>query len=190
MNRIFKRTKWMYFLAILFLVGLTILAILFGTHARKWVMQPYNKHIYSSSGLVGGSTLYDRNGDVLVETVDGQRKYNKNATVRKATLHVVGDAEGYISTGAQTAFASQLTGYDLINGLYSMKQKPHDLTLTIDGGLSATAYRAMTEKGYDKGCVGVYNYKTGEILAAVSLPTYDIENKPAIDTSKDRSGER
>ena len=186
MNRIFKRTKWMYFLAILFLVGLTILAVLFGTHARKWVMQPYNKHIYSSSGLVGGSTLYDRNGDVLVETVDGQRKYNKNATVRKATLHVVGDAEGYISTGAQTAFASQLTGYDLINGLYSMKQKPHDLTLTIDGGLSATAYRAMTEKGYDKGCVGVYNYKTGEILAAVSLPTYDIENKPAIDTSKDR----
>ena len=186
MNRIFKRTKWLYILPIAFLVGLTILAVLFGTNARKWVMQPYNKHIYSSSGLVGGATLYDRNGEVLVQTVDGQRKYNDNATKRKATLHVVGDAEGYISTGAQTAFASQLTGYDLVNGLYSMKDTPHDLTLTVDAGLSATAYKALTEQGYDKGCVGVYNYKTGEILCAVSLPTYDIENKPDIDTSKDK----
>lgn len=176
----------MYILAIAFLVGVAILAAMFGMNARKWVMQPYNKHIYSSSGLVGGATLYDRNGDILVQTVDGDRKYNTNSTVRKATLHVVGDAEGYISTGAQTAFASQLTGYDLINGLYSMKEEPHDLTLTVDAGLSATAYKALTENGYDKGCIGVYNYKTGEILAAVSLPTYDIENKPDIDTSKDK----
>ncbi len=156
MNRIFKRTKWMYALAIVFLVGL-------------------DKHIYSSSGLVGGATLYDRNGDILVQTVNGDRQYNGSSTVRKATLHVVGDAEGYISTGAQTAFASQLTGYDLVNGLYSMKEKPHDLTLTIDAGLSATAYKAVTEKGYEQGCVGVYNYKTGEVLVAMSLPTYDIE---------------
>ncbi|MBP5272512.1 MAG: hypothetical protein ILO43_06095 [Clostridia bacterium] len=175
MNRIFRRTKYMYALAVAFLVGLTILAVMFGTNARKWVMQPYNKHIYSSSGLVGGATIYDRNGDILVQTVDGKRKYNNSASVRKATLHVVGDAEGYISTGAQTAFASQLTGYDYVNGLYSMKEKPHDLTLTIDAGLSATAYNAVNEKGY-QGCVGVYNYKTGEILCAVSLPTYDIEN--------------
>lgn len=176
----------MYLLAILFLIGLGILAFLFGTNARQWVMQPYNKHIYSSDGLVGGSTLYDRNGDVLVETVDGKRQYNSSSAVRRATLHVVGDAEGYISTGAQTAFASQLTGYDLVNGLYSMKETPHDLTLTVDAGLSATAYKAMTEEGYDKGCIGVYNYKTGEVLAAVSLPTYDIMNKPEIDTEKDK----
>ena len=175
----------MYLLAILFLIGLGILAFLFGTNARKWVMQPYNKHIYSSSGLVGGSTIYDRNGEVLVQTVDGKRKYNDSANVRKATLHVVGDAEGYISTGAQTAFASQLTGYDLVNGLYSMKETPHDLTLTIDAGLSATCYKVMNEKGY-RGCIGVYNYKTGEILAAVSLPTFDIEHKPDIDTDKEQ----
>ena len=176
----------MYLLAVAFLIGLGILAFLFGTNARQWVMQPYNKHIYSSSGLVGGATLYDRNGDILVQTVDGDRKYNSSSTVRKATLHVVGDAEGYISTGAQTAFASQLTGYDLINGLYSMKETPHDLTLTIDAGLSATAYKAVTEKGYEQGCVGVYNYKTGEVLVAMSLPTFDIEHKPNIDTSQKR----
>lgn len=176
----------MYALAIAFLIGLGILAFLFGTNARQWVMQPYNKHIYSSNGLVGGATVYDRNGDILVQTVNGNREYNSSSTVRKATLHVVGDAEGYISTGAQTAFASQLTGYDLVNGLYSMKEKPHDLTLTIDAGLSATAYKAVTEKGYEQGCVGVYNYKTGEVLVAMSLPTYDIEHKPNIDTSQDR----
>ena len=93
MNRIFKRTRWMYLLAVVFLIGLGILAFLFGTNARQWVMQPYNKHIYSSSGLVGGATLYDRNGDILVQTVDGDREYNSSSTVRKATLHVVGDAD-------------------------------------------------------------------------------------------------
>ncbi len=186
MNRISNRTKWLYILGIAFVIGLGILAYMFGTNARQWVMQPYNKHIYSSDGLVGGSTLYDRNGDVLVETVDGNRVYAKSVNVRKGTLHVVGDAEGYISTGAQTMFASQLTGYDMVNGLYSMKETTHDLTLTIDSGLSAAAYKAMTSNGFDKGCIGVYNYKTGEILASVSLPTYDIMNKPSIDTEQDK----
>lgn len=174
----------MYIIGIAFLIGLTILAVTFGMNARKWVMQPYNKHIYSSDGVVGGSTIYDRNGDVLVQTVNGKRQYSMDPNARKGTLHVVGDAEGFISTGAQTAFASQLTGYDLVNGLYSMKQKPHDLTLTIDAGLSATAYRAMTRNGFNKGCIGVYNYKTGEILCSVSLPTYDIMNQPKIDTDE------
>ena len=121
-------------------------------------------HLVSSAG-----TIYDRNGDVLVTSKDGQREYNNSASVRKATLHVVGDPEGYISTGAQTVFRSQLTGYSLLSGLYRSKDEDknaanYNITLTVDGQLSSTAYQAM---GNYRGTIGVYNYKTGEAGALI-----------------------
>lgn len=176
MNRIFKRTKWLYILAALFLVTLIALFITMDVNANKWVVKEYNQHLYSGGTMIGEGELTDRNGNLLVRTVGRKRIYNSNAKVREATLHVVGDAEGFISTGAQTAFKSQLTGYNLFNGLYHIhKDNRYDLQLTIDTNLSVVALDAM---GSHRGTVGVYNYKTGEILAAVSCPTFDIEHKP------------
>lgn len=172
MNRIFKRSKWLYAIGAIFLAALTALLFIYLLNGKTWVSQPYNKHLVSSSG-----TIYDRNGKTLVTATEKGRKYNESAVVRKSTLHVVGDSDGFISTGAQTAFKSQLTGYNLINGLYRTEddRKNYDLTLTIDADLSAAAYNAM---GNYRGTLGVYNYKTGEILCAVSLPTFDPLNKP------------
>ena len=178
MNRIFKRSKWLYAIGGIFAVAMIVLLFTMLIQAKTWVSQPYNKHMVTSSG-----SIYDRNGTVLVSTKNGERTYNADSAIRKATLHVVGDSEGFISTGAQTAFRSQLTGYNLINGLYASDSKKNDLTLTIDAELSVTAYKAL---GNYKGCIGVYNYKTGEILCAVSTPTYDPANKPDdIDDSSD-----
>lgn len=181
MNRIFKRSKIMYVLAIIFAVALVALFIVYCVNAKTWVSKEYNKHI-----TLGSGAILDRNGEVLSETVDGKRVYNEDAAIRTATLLTVGDAQGYISTGAQTAFKSQLIGYDIVNGLYSTDKdgKKKDLTLTIDAQLSVTAYEAM---GDYQGCIGVYNYKTGEILCAVSTPTYDPNNKPAdIDSGSEK----
>ena len=176
MNRINKRTRWLYFLAVLFVVTAIALFITMDVNANKWVVKEYNQHLYSGGTMIGEGKLTDRNGNLLVETVGRKRVYNSNAMVRKATLHVVGYAEGFISTGAQTAFKSQLTGYNLFNGLYHIhKDNRYNLQLTIDNRLSVAALQAM---GSHKGTVGVYNYETGEILCAVSCPTYDIENKP------------
>ena len=66
--------------------------------------------------------IYDRNGKVLAQTVNGERKYNSNSTVRRATLHAVGDLEGFISTGAHSAFRGGLTGYSVLNGVYDLKR--------------------------------------------------------------------
>lgn len=185
MNRIYKRTGLLYVLAIAFIVGLAILFASFGINAKKWVMQPYNQHIYSQGNLTGMGAIYDRNGKVLAQTANGKRSYNQSRDVRLATLHVVGDAEGYISTGAQTIFKSKLTGYNRLNGLYMSDEeaRAHDITLSIDADLSVAAMKAM---GSYQGTIGVYNYKTGEILCAVSCPTYDVENKPEIDTEKEQ----
>ncbi len=63
--------------------------------------------------------VLDRDGDVL-SWVDenGERPYYDNATVRKATLHAVGDPQGNIGTGALVAFADKLSGYNLLTGAY------------------------------------------------------------------------
>lgn len=161
----------------LFLAGVIILAATFGINAESWVFKRANKHIYTSGQIVAAGTIYDRNGKVLAQTVDGERAYNSNSTIRRATLHAVGDLEGFISTGAHSAFRSELTGYSFINGVYDLKKNGagNDITLTIDAELCATAYNALNGR---KGAVGVYNYKTGEILCMVSTPTYDPYNKP------------
>ena len=86
-----------------------------------------------------------------------------------ANLHVVGDLYGNISTGALSAFASQLTGYNLLLGAFGA-ERGNNLYLTVDAELNETAYQAL---GGKKGTVAVYNYKTGEILCLVSAPAYD-----------------
>ena len=112
--------------------------------------------------------VLDRDGDVL-SWVDesGQRCYYSNATVRKATLHAVGDPNGAIGTGALVAFADQLSGYNLLTGADNPFGQGNDLYLTLDARLNYIAYQALNGR---KGAVGVYNYKTGEILCMVSAP--------------------
>ena len=176
----------MFALVALFLAGVIVLAATFGINAEAWVFKRANKHIYSSGQIVAAGTIYDRNGKVLAQTVDGERKYNSSSTVRRATLHTVGDLEGFISTGAHNAFRGELTGYNFLNGVYDLKRNGagNDITLTIDADLCVTAYNALNGR---KGAVGVYNYKTGEILCMVSTPTYDPYYKPT-DIDSDTTG--
>ena len=83
-----------------------------------------------------------------------------------------------IGTGALTQFASKLTGYNVITGANTIFSGGRDLYLTIDADVCAEAYKALN--GY-KGTVGVYNYKTGEIICMISSPTYDPSDPPDIE---------
>ena len=79
---------------------------------------------------------------------------------------MVGDPYGSIGTGALTAFADRLTGFDLLNGAFGA-QRGNQVYLTIDADLNETAYRALNGR---KGTVAVYNYQTGEILCLCPPP--------------------
>ncbi len=177
MNRIFNRSKWLYVFAFAFLIGLIILFFTMEVNSTDWVVKDYNQHLYSDGELLAAGTITDRNGVVLAQTVDGERVYHDDVKVRKATLHVVGDTAGFIATGVQSAYKSELTGYSLLNGVYNLKKNGsgNDIQLSIDSVLSVTALEAL---GNFKGTIGIYNYLNGEILCAVSNPTYDIYNKP------------
>ena len=186
MKGIARRSKIMFAFTAAFLAGLIILVSTFVVNAQEWVFKRANLHIYSSGQIVSAGTIYDRNGKVLASTVDGKRTYNESKTIRRATLHAVGDLEGFIATGAHTVFRSELTGYSFLNGVYELKKNGagNDIKLTIDSDLCAVAINALGDR---KGTVGVYNYKTGEILCMVSSPTYDPNNKPD-DIDSDTSG--
>mgnify|MGYP005764199279 FL=1 len=182
MRKIEKRAVLCLIIALALIAGLGLFCFRFVTNAADWAAYPYNRHMYSNSGQLLSGTILDRDGDVLTEVKDGERVYYPDATVRRATVHAVGDGSGYIGTGALTAFADRLSGYNLITGGYSPLGSGRNLTLTLDAYLNVTAYNAMDGR---QGTVGVYNYKTGDILCMVSTPSFDPENPPAASEAQD-----
>lgn len=182
MRKIEKRAVLCLIIALALIAGLGLFCFRFVTNASDWAAYPYNRHMYSNSGQLLSGTILDRDGDVLTEVKDGERVYYPDATVRRATVHAVGDGSGYIGTGALTAFADRLSGYNLITGGYSPLGSGRNLTLSLDAYLNVTAYNAMDGR---QGTVGVYNYKTGDILCMVSTPSFDPENPPDASSAED-----
>ena len=182
MKKIERRAFVCLALALLLAAGLGFFLVKYFLDGGSWASSAFNRHLYNSSGELASGTVLDRDGDVLSEIVDGRRTYYDNATVRKATLHAVGDLQGSIGTGALNAFADKLTGYSLLNGAFGAQQG-NDLYLTIDARYNYTAYEAL---GGHAGTVAVYNYKTGEILCMVSAPSYDPLNVPEDIETSDR----
>lgn len=172
-----KRAAAIYALIAAFTVGIVLMFGMFVKNGETWALNRANKHLYSGGNLTNAGTIYDRNGVSLAETKNGKRVYNQNRLVRRSTLHAVGDSAGVISTGAHHIYRSELTGYSFANGTYNLTKygKGNNITLTLDSKACAAASQAL---GSRKGTVGVYNYKTGEILCMVSHPTYDPNNKP------------
>ena len=179
MKKIEKRTFVCLALTLLLLLGLGLFVLRFFLHGGQWASFAANRHLYNSNGSLAVGRVLDRDGDVL-SWVDesGNRQYYENATVRKATLHAVGDLSGSIGTSALVAFADQLSGYNFLTGADNPFGQGNDLYLTLDARLNYIAYQAMNGK---KGAVGVYNYETGEILCMVSTPTFDPANPPTIE---------
>ncbi|MCR3923306.1 MAG: penicillin-binding transpeptidase domain-containing protein, partial [Firmicutes bacterium] len=137
-------------------------------------------HLHTNGKLDSSGTIYDRTGTMLLQVVDGMIVYNQDRTIRTALMHVTGDPHHNVATAAFEAYRDRLTGWDLLNGAYRFNDKlssRNDLTLTLDATLATTAYRALQGR---KGAVGVYNYKTGEILCMVSTPSFDPQHPPDV----------
>ena len=178
-----RRTYIIIFLIIAFFIGLGIMLWSFISDGDTWVANRANALIYKGVELTVAGTIYDSDGEVLVSTQNGKRTYNPNYNKRLSTLHVVGDSAGYIATGVQTMYRSNLIGYNFVDGIYGTLSSDEgvDIKLTIDADICAEAYSAMNG---NKGTVIVYNYETGEVVCMVSAPTYDPQNKPKdIDTN-------
>ncbi len=170
MKRSIKRSILTLVVVFVFIAGILFFYGRLAVSGEDWVKHPANKHIFSQGVLVKAGAITDRNGIILSDTVDNTRIYNGDIDIRKATLHAVGDLKGFVSTGMHSAYLDELCGYDPINGVFNTSGRGNNIQLTLDSRVSVAALKAM---GTHSGTVGIYNYKTGEIVCMVSTPTYD-----------------
>ena len=175
MNRVTRRTWLMGLFIGILLAGMLMFLWEYMTEADEWVSFSGSPHVYNNTNI-GCGTITDRSGKMLLDLTES-RVYAEDALTRKSTLHWLGDRNGFIHASAVSGYAGAMAGFDRINGIYSSGGQGGSARLTISAKIQNTALEALNGR---KGTVGVYNYKTGEILCAVSTPTYDPDNVPDI----------
>ncbi len=157
-------------LSLVLVLGMVLFTYRLVRDGSDWASFYANTHVYHEGQLAVGK-VYDRNDLLLLENTTEGAIYNDDWGVRNSTLHVVGDPGQNIATAVTYAYKSELIGYNLITGTHgSVFGKGRDLRLTIDAQVSEAAYNAL---GGRNGLVGVYNWRTGEILCMVSSPGFD-----------------
>ena len=181
MKKVSGRAIFPLILAIVLLAGTALLCVRYFAKADEWVTFSGSPHVYTGVNLDGG-VVTDRDGTLLLDSTDG-RNYSADAATRTATMHLLGDRYGYIQAPLLGSFADYMIGFDKINGLYGAEGTEANAALTLSAAAQTAAYQAL---GNYHGTVGVYNYKTGEILCAVTSPSYDPDNMP--DVNADTSG--
>lgn len=145
-------------------------------YGNQWYATPYNPRLQQAYKNISGGTVYDVKGIRLAWSDGTTRKYNPEVDKRRALSHIMGDPAGIAAKGVETRFAKYIYGMDkdlverIEDLLAGRESQGNDITLTVDAALSEYIYDNMDAKN---GCVVVLNYKTGEILANVGIPTFD-----------------
>ena len=174
MNKVVGRAKIMLVLILILSLGTTFFVGEYLLKANSWVMSAGSPHVYNEKA--GRGPITDRNGILLLDTTE-DRTYTENEVLRKAIIHWLGDRQGNISAPLLSHYADNVADFDIINGVYNYGGTGGQVTLSLSAELQIAALEAMGNK---KGTIAVYNYKTGEILCAVSTPAFDPDNLPDI----------
>jgi len=175
MNRIAGRSGITILLVVILLAGFAFFVAEFVMEADQWVISDGSPHVYNA-GNIGTGTVVTRDGALLLDMNDG-RSYSTTEALRKSTLHWLGDRDGYISAPILANYSAEIAGYDMVSGLYSYGDSTGIAKLTLLSSVQKAALEAM---GSYSGTVAVYNYQTGELLCAVTTPTYDPDYVPDI----------
>lgn len=165
MNKLAKRAWFAFFLAAAMLVGVLVIVVRYFVNGPDWMP-------FQNDGII-----VDRSGTVLMDNTDG-RTLADDATVRASMLQILGDNEGYITPYLLNEYGDELAGFNRISGTRHMGGGGGKMTLTLSAYVQRAALNALNGQ---HGTVGVYNYKTGEILCMVSSPTYDPWNVPDVE---------
>ena len=181
MNRIAGRALALLLLIVVLVAGLSFFVVEYTMEAGEWIVFPGSPHVYNG-GNIGTGVIVDTDGALLLNMNVG-RVYSDSLAVRQSTVHWVGDRNGSISAPALTDYSAQMAGYDRLNGVYNYGNNSGVAELTLSAKVQTVALEAMEDY---KGTVAVYNYKTGQLLCAVTTPTYDPDNIP--DFSQDDTG--
>ena len=165
-----------------FFVALFLLLAAYGGYnliksGRRWFSFTGNVYARQQKTNTTAGPIYDTNGILLAYTADGKRVYPEEEIMRRAMVHVIGDAQGNVANAVESFMAYYLYGFDMdfidqARLFFSGGQKIGDsVLLTVDAELSAQI--AANFPADKKGAVCVVNYETGEVIALLSFPNFD-----------------
>lgn len=180
MNRVASRAIALWLLVAVLAGGLGFFVVEYAIESDEWVVFEGSPHVYNG-GNIGCGTVVDRQG-VFLLNMDAGRTYSDSLRLRQSTVHWLGDRYGSISAPALADFSAQMAGYDAVNGVYNYGNHNGVATLTLSASVQMAALEAM---GSYKGTVAVYNYQTGQLLCAVTTPTYDPDAVPDLENDED-----
>ena len=186
-----KQQKLRFRLLALIVIGLLISACVYGaysvsTYGSRWVSSARNTRYRKAKSTIIPGDIRDRSGVTIASTDEnGKRVYQSNILSRSSMVHVLGDTEGNVANGVESFQANYLLGFhsslqERVNNLLEGKTRKGDtVVVTADSRLQTAIVQMFRNGEKTKGKCGaavVMNYKTGEVLALVSLPVYDPEN--------------
>lgn len=157
--------------SLMFLSLVTYLLYFNMFRAEEVAGNSYNKRQWEDEKFVKRGNIYDRDGELLAETiVDGDnriRRYPKGHLYS----HIIGYySKVYGKSQLEMAYDKELLGHGDINISFNELRSGYDLHLTIDNDLQSYAYNRM---GGKRGAVVALEPSTGRTLAMVSTPDFD-----------------
>ena len=176
MHKVNRRTWIVGAFLLVLLAGLLYFLWEYASMAQDRASFSGSPHIYEAGNLKGGM-ITDRGGHILLQYEEGKH-YAEDPVTRASTLHWVGDRPQNIRGKILDHYSAKMFDYDPLGGFYSHNQfhEKGQIMLTLSSKVQNTALEALNGR---KGTVSVYNYKTGELLCAVSSPSFDPDNVPA-----------
>ncbi len=167
MKKVKNRAYSALIIAFAVIIGMVFYTVRYARDGEDWATFTADSQIVTNEGKLISGTVFDRNGKLLAKAENSTQDYSADTLTRISTLHAVGDFPGNIGTGALSAFADHLSGYNPVTGVTG---EGGTVRLSIDSGINGIAYEAMAGR---PGAVLVSNYETGEIICMVSAPSYD-----------------
>ena len=152
----------------------------------------YNRRLKANEeGIVRGQ-IYDRNGEVIAATKVTDGLSSRSYPYKRLYAHIIGyNSDIYGKTLLEAQYNDTLLGINalgLIGNTVSLvtgeDKTGNNLILTIDHNLQALARELIGDK---RGSIVAINPKTGEILAMVSTPDYNPNEKSLEDNWADIS---
>ena len=149
----------------IFLLLFTAFVLQYGFSAYTWAA------FYGDDARI--DIVTDREGERLLIFAK-EKTYSEDPVLRSATVHLLGDRDGNVQSAILSSYRGKGRSYSLLNGFYSYGHSRTRARLTLSAVLQKAARSALGDK---RGTIAVMNYRTGEILCAVTSPTFDPDNK-------------